>query len=103
MSEHFSRCELCGCREKKLEKHHLVPKLKCKKLSSSFRDSEENVLHICQTCHRTIHAYYPNNSELRDRLDTKEKLMADERFKKYLEWKIKHPNYTSNSTKRTKH
>ena len=102
MSEHFQRCELCGSRVKKLEKHHLVPKLKCKKLDADFRGSDENLLRICQTCHRTIHAYWPDNGVLRDELDTREKLMANERFKKYLEWKRKHPDYETNSVKRSK-
>ena len=92
-----SICEICGASEK-LTKHHLVPQLKCRKGNSHLKNDEGNFLWICDLCHRTIHAYFSEN-ELRDNLNTKDKLLQNERYSKYVEWRRKHLNFRSNSTK----
>ena len=49
-------------------------------------------------CHSTIHATY-TESELRDSLNTLEKIIQDIRIHKYLLWRINHLDFQSNSTK----
>lgn len=90
-------CELCGSTEK-LTKHHLVPKVKYHKNYSSRKNSEDNFIWICDLCHRTIHAYFSENF-LRDNLNTLEKLKENDQMKKYIEWRRKHLDFKSNSTK----
>ena len=94
-------CALCGAREK-LTKHHLVPVVKCTKGNSKLKNEKGNFLMVCDLCHRTIHAYFTDN-ELKERLHTKESLMSEERFQKYLAWRRKHLNFQSNSTKLSNH
>ena len=93
-------CELCGASGVKLTKHHLIPQSKCRNKYSKLRNDFDNHLWICELCHRTIHAYFENN-RLRDELNTKDALMNDERFSKYLEWWRKHLDYSSNSSKQS--
>ena len=95
------RCEICGS-EEPLEKHHLVPKLKCKKSRKETREDPSNHIYVCGTCHRTIHAYF-DVRELRDRYDTLGKLLGDERFSKYVEWRRKHLGFSTNSSKMSNH
>lgn len=59
----------------KTHEHHVVPK--CKK-------GKETVL-TCGSCGSFIHATWSHN-ELRDEFNTVDKILADERFQKYLVW-----------------
>lgn len=95
-----SICEICGTSDK-LTKHHLVPVVKCTGKNSKLKNSEENFIWICDLCHRTIHAYFSEN-ELRDNLNSKEKLFENEKFARYLKWREKHLSFKSNSTKLSK-
>ena len=92
-----TKCQICGS-EEPLEKHHLVPRLKCRKKMRDVRDDPSNHVYICPTCHRTIHAFF-DERELRYSYNTLEALLGDERFSKYVEWRRKHPEFSSNSTK----
>lgn len=96
MSE-SEKCELCGSNEK-LTKHHLVPKLKCKGKLAGIKENSSNIIMICDMCHRTIHAYF-NENELRDNLNSVEKLIENEKFELYLDWRKKHMKFKSKSTK----
>lgn len=88
---------MCGS-EEPLEKHHLIPKLKCKKNRKDARDDPSNHIYVCGTCHRTIHAYF-DVGELKDEYNTVEKLLGNEKFSKYVEWRKKHLSFNTNSTK----
>ena len=85
-------CQLCGSVEK-LTKHHLIPQVRCNNRFKGMKDKESNWLWVCETCHRTIHAYF-SETFLRDFLFTKENLVGNEKFSKYLKWRR---NHTGNS------
>lgn len=94
------KCQICGT-ECDLTKHHLVPQVKCRNKYKSLKNDESNFIMICNLCHRTIHAYF-DESTLRDRLNTLEALLSDEKFSKYADWRSKHPDFKSDSTKKSK-
>lgn len=87
-------CELCGAKEN-LTRHHLIPQVRANK-----KNSDGKTISICSLCHTTIHAKF-TESYLRDNLNTIDKLKADASFSEYLEWRKKHLNFKSNSTKRS--
>jgi hypothetical protein len=58
--------------------HHVIPK--CKK--------GKEIVQTCGSCGSFIHATWSHN-ELRDVYNTVGKIVADERFKKYLNWILK--------------
>ena len=58
--------------------HHVVPR--CKK--------GKEIVPTCGSCGSFIHATWSHN-ELRDGYNTVEKIVADERFQKYLKWLMK--------------
>ena len=91
------KCELCGF-EGKVQKHHLIPQRVSRHRNRHLRQDPSNQIPVCDVCHRTIHAYY-SEDELRDRLNTAESLVADERFAAYLKWRRRHMDFSSNSTK----
>lgn len=99
MSVENQKCEICGCSHN-IEKHHLVPQSKCHstKYSKKLKNDESNFLWICKNCHDTLHSYFTNN-ELRDLYSTKESLLMNEKFAKYVKWRIKHIDYDFKSSK----
>lgn len=78
----------------KLTKHHLIPKVKDKRKINE-------TINICSNCHTFLHANF-SESELRDNLNTLNKILTNETCLKYLNWRIKHPNFNTNSTKKAK-
>ena len=90
-------CQVCGSSEP-LERHHLVPQLKCKKRLKDAKDDPSNHVYVCPTCHRTIHAFF-DERELRYSYNTLEALLGNEKFSKYVEWRRKHLGFSSDSTK----
>ena len=58
--------------------------------------TETNIIEICRSCHDQIHALWSEN-ELRDSYSTLEKLMAAPEFKKFVDWKKKHPDFKGHS------
>ena len=89
------KCELCGVMDH-LTQHHLIPRVKSKK--NKYRESKDNTITLCSMCHSTIHATY-TESELRDNLNTLDKIVQDSRIHKYLLWRMKHLDFQSDSTK----
>ena len=81
------RCEICGC-ECNPTLHHLIPQQVSRHKNKYLKTDEGNFLWICEECHSQIHALF-SNQELKDRLNTKELLLADPKFHKYVEWKKK--------------
>lgn len=96
MADRPSRCEICGV-ECDTTKHHLVPFSKSKNKYRENRDDPTNFIWICRFCHDKIHSMFTNN-QLRDTYNTKEKLISDEDFSKYVDWRRKHPD-VNNSTR----
>jgi len=68
-------CPNCG-RLCELTKHHLIPKNK------KGKNREENYFYLCTDCHTQLHLLYCN-SILRDVLNTKENILADEQMIKF--------------------
>jgi len=60
-----------------MESHHLVPKHKGGKGMGTIR--------VCVDCGNQLHLLFSNN-ELRDRLNTLESLLADERVQRWVQW-----------------
>ena len=90
-----NKCQLCGC-VTNLTRHHLIPASKCHNKYKQIKNEESNWIWICRQCHDFLHSEYDNN-ELRDNLNTLEKLLADEKIMKFIHWRQKHPNDTSHS------
>ena len=89
------KCQLCGC-ECEITKHHLRPQSKSKNKYKSIKEDPSNLLWVCRSCHDQIHALFSNN-ELRDLYFTKELLLDNDNFRKFVEWKIKHPDFKGHS------
>ena len=90
------KCELCQCEIDKLTVHHLIPKSRIKNKYKEVKEDPNNLLWICRSCHDQIHALF-TNTELRDIYNTKESLLSNESMIKYIQWKIKHPNFKGHS------
>ena len=90
-----SKCELCGI-SCKTTKHHLIPQLKCKNKYKEIKDDPLNIIWVCRSCHDQIHACF-SESQLRDLYNTKKKLLESDEMKKYISWKIKHPDFKGHS------
>lgn len=90
-------CETCGL-ERDLTKHHLIPQhvSRSAKYSKDLKTDESNFLWICGECHSQIHALH-TDQELRDMFFTKELLLADEKFGKFVRWRMKHPDFSGSS------
>ena len=99
MAARLGPCELCGI-ESRLEKHHLIPQRMCRGQLKGLVNDPSNHAYICGACHRTVHAYY-SERELKDRLGSVAELKADQRFSKFLEWRVKHPTFESDSAARS--
>jgi hypothetical protein len=82
-------CELCG-REKKLTKHHLIPRAvhTKKKFINLFGKEEmrKRGLMVCKDCHNGIHDIIPDEKVLAESYNTKELLLANEAIKKHIAW-----------------
>lgn len=89
------RCEICGT-ECEVTKHHLVPASETKNKYKKLKNDEGNFIWICRLCHDQIHALFQIN-ELRDVYNTKEALLSNEKFAKFVEWRKKHPEYDGHS------
>jgi len=70
-------CELCKREVGTLTQHHLTPK--------SRGGSKGKRIMVCISCKDMIHQLIPNK-ELDREYDTLEKLLANEKIKKYVKW-----------------
>ena len=76
-------CGLCDREGTQLTKHHLLPK--------EEGGTVDNIVLLCESCHRQIHALY-TNKELAIRLNTLKKLKEDSKIKKYIKFIKKQPS-----------
>ncbi|WP_116128212.1 hypothetical protein [Lewinella sp. IMCC34183] len=85
-------CELCH-RTKPLTEHHLIPRAVHRKNYFVKNFTKEDMTHrrisICRACHKGIHRLIPDEKELARDYNTKEKLLADERIRRHVEWVAK--------------
>ena len=70
-------CELCERTGVVTTRHHLIPR------EEGGKDAP--IVRLCLPCHRQIHALYTNRV-LGLRLNTIEKMKADEKIARYLKW-----------------
>jgi len=70
-------CPLCEREVDQLTKHHLTPERRNRKNSDSIS--------ICLQCSHQIHALFDNRT-LKTELNTLEKLKADPKVVKYVQW-----------------
>ncbi len=84
------RCELCDRPNKRLTKHHLIPRAVHgkKRFIDQFGKAEmrHRGIMICTDCHHGIHDIIPDEKELAEHFCTKQLLLADERIKKHIAW-----------------
>jgi len=87
--ENEKRCELCG-RNKRLTKHHLIPRgvHRKKRFQNRFgkKEMQQRSLMICKECHAGIHDLIPDEKELAEKYHTKELLLANESVRKHIAW-----------------
>lgn len=95
MSDEPDKCELCGC-ETGITKHHLIPQQQSRHKNKYLKTDEGNFIHICEECHSQIHALF-SNYELKTLYNTKELLLANPEFRKFVEWRRKHLNFKGSS------
>lgn len=83
----------CAFRERETQTrgHHVVPRSK----------GGTVVVPTCISCEDFIHSTWSHN-ELRDTLNTVEKIRADERFGRFLKWIVKQPRETVHHSKRNR-
>lgn len=83
-------CTVCD-RVGHMTRHHLYPRethtLLLKRGIASEAELQETI-NVCPTCHKTIHRFF-TNKELADSYNTLEKLLGDERIRKYASWASK--------------
>ncbi len=83
------KCELCE-REKKLSKHHLIPRAVHTKKKFINRFGKEEMrkrgIMVCKDCHHGIHDLIPDEKEIAENYNTKELLMAHEAIQKHVAW-----------------
>jgi len=81
-------CEMCG-REKELTFHHFIPKTchrnKWFKKNFTKEEMKKSGMDVCHDCHHFIHKTYPEK-ELGRNFNSREKLIADPKIRKFLKW-----------------
>lgn len=90
MNHQNNVCEMCSV-EKSLTFHHLIPKTlhSTKWYEKNFsRDEMNSGIWVCRCCHSGIHDLY-TEKELGRNLNTKEKLLSDEKIQKHAKWSSK--------------
>ena len=89
------KCEICGY-EGNLTVHHLIPQQQSRHKNKYLKTDEGNFLWICEECHSQIHALF-SNYELKTLYPTKELLLSEPRFAKFVEWRKKHLDFKGSS------
>ncbi|MCK9458164.1 MAG: hypothetical protein M0R80_00610 [Proteobacteria bacterium] len=84
-------CELCE-NEDAYNFHHCIPRTLHgkKRIKKAYTKAELACgLHLCKTCHKTIHEF-ASEKELGERYNTKKKLLEHPQIRKYVKWKKTH-------------
>ena len=89
----MSICELCKRDVEILTRHHLVPKQR--------GGSKGDTINLCLSCKDMVHKLIPNK-QLEREYNTLEKLLSNDKIKKYVNWvsKQKRERITIASKKR---
>jgi hypothetical protein len=85
-------CEFCG-RDKPLTFHHLIPRKNHRKARFRRRYSKHEMRHrglyLCGPCHSGIHDLIPDETELGERYNTRDQLLAHEGIARHVAWVVK--------------
>ena len=83
-----SNCSFCG-RVKELTFHHYIPKTlhnnKWFKKIYSKKYMKTHGIYLCKKCHKNIHIFF-TEKELGKYYNDKDKLLFNEKVKKFLKW-----------------
>ena len=79
MAAEVNRCVFCGLTTL-TRGHHMIPRSK----------GGEIIVPSCETCESFIHKTWTHN-ELRDIYNTVESILNNEKFQKFLKWRLKQP------------
>jgi hypothetical protein len=90
VNENNPQCQLCKMYTH-TRSHHLTPRCKGGKETAD----------ICETCESFIHKTWTHN-ELRDTYNSIEVILADEKFQRFLKWRLKQPATTLFKSNRAK-
>lgn len=82
MASAINQCEFCKLTTL-TRGHHTIPKSK----------GGTTIVATCETCESFIHKTWTHN-ELRDVYNNVEIILANERFQKFLKWRLKQPVMT---------
>jgi hypothetical protein len=89
-----SRCELCGRKCARLDKHHLIPRTrhsnKRNKKQFDRREVHDRLAMLCKPCHKTVHATL-TEKELEREYNTLEALRSHEQISRFVKWVRKQP------------
>ncbi len=98
------RCELCGRRMPRLERHHLIPRTRHsnKRNKRMFERAEvhERLAMLCEACHATVHATF-SEKELEQEYNTVEALAAHPDVARFVRYARKQPPTAKIRVRRT--
>lgn len=79
MAREFHTCQMCGRKHVKdhMTFHHLLP-------TANGEGKGEPTIYVCKTCHAVIHECH-TNSQLREKYNTLEHILASKKVQKLLE------------------
>jgi len=86
--ERVGTCKLCGRECSDVTEHHLIPRTthKMKRFKKMHtREAMINTVTMCQPCHRAMHQFF-SEKELAAKYYTIEKLLANEKIAKHVNW-----------------
>ena len=87
MSRRVGPCALCG-RQAPLTFHHLIPRKMHRRPRFRRRYDRQTLaagIELCRLCHRGVHRLY-DEMTLAERLNTLERLQADEAVARHVAW-----------------
>lgn len=87
MTRRVASCALCG-REAPLTFHHLIPRKMHRRPRFRRRYDKQTLgagIDLCRPCHRGLHRLY-DEMTLAERLNTLERLKADEAVARHVAW-----------------
>lgn len=79
MSAEVDKCVFCGM-VTWTRGHHVIPRCK----------GGKHIVPTCVTCESFIHHTWSHN-ELRDEFNSVERILAEEKFQRFLKWRLKQP------------
>ena len=87
-------CELCRRESASYSKHHLVPRAQGGRHGPTAK--------LCSTCHRQLHALFTEATLARE-LGTREQILANPQFARYLKWARRQRDYIAFRVRRANH